>query len=495
MKPLHYETQGSNTYVVYEIDSNDVIDSMSLGMLTNNKIHGLAQTLFTQMDDKKYVKYNVSSKVSVSQLFEGAVNKKRLIGVFMGIVEAMLSAEEYMLDPNSILLDLDYIFADVSTYETAMICLPITDIATEKNTDLGLFFKNVIFNTQFDQTENCDHVAQILNYLNSTTVLALEEFKELLEGFVKVPQPQKNSQPKIQPEAPKNVAPVVNPVQTKPISSNAVPVSGSAASPSASPKHQNLQFGAGYSPLGQAAIPPKQDKVAPQPAPQEEEKPISLFYLLQHYNKDNAAAYKAQKAAKKAQKSGSGSKGGSSAPTKVPNTGYAVPGQQPGTPSVNYAVPGQPPMQIPKPVQEVPAAAVNTQPVARPAAPINFGETTVLSGGQVGETTVLGATADPTRIDPHLIRIKNNERIPLNKPVFRIGKERSYVDYFIGDNTAISRSHANIVNHNGEFYVVDTNSTNHTYVNGGMIQSNVETKLSHGTKIRLANEDFEFRLY
>ena len=43
--------------------------------------------------------------------------------------------------------------------------------------------------------------------------------------------------------------------------------------------------------------------------------------------------------------------------------------------------------------------------------------------------------------------------------------------------------------------LVDTNSTNHTYVNGGMIQSNVETKLSHGTKIRLANEDFEFRLY
>ena len=69
------------------------------------------------------------------------------------------------------------------------------------------------------------------------------------------------------------------------------------------------------------------------------------------------------------------------------------------------------------------------------------------------------------------------------------------MDYFIGDNTAISRSHANIVSRDGEYFVVDTNSTNHTYVNGGMIQSNVETKLSHGSKIRLANEDFEFKLY
>ena len=494
MKPLHYETQGSNTYVVYEIDADDVIDSMSLGMLTHNKSHGLAQTLFTQMDDKKYVKYNVSSKVSVSQLFEGAVNKKRLIGVFMGIVEAMLSAEEYMLDPNSILLDLDFIFADVSTYETAMICLPITDSSAGNNVELSLFFKNIIFNTQFDQTENCDHVAQILNYLNTSSVLALEEFKELLESFIKVPQPQKISQPKAQPEAPKNVAPVVNPIQQKPAAPAPTALgSSSGVSSAASQKHQNLQFGPGYSPIGQATVPPKQEKVVQQPAPQGDEKPISLFYLLQHYNKDNAAAYKAQKAAKKAQKSGAGSKGESSTPAKVPNTGYAVPGQQPGTPGVGYAVPGQMPVQ--KPVQEVPAVAVNIQPMGQPAAPINFGETTVLSGGQIGETTVLGAAADPTRIDPHLIRIKNNERIPLNKPVFRIGKERSYVDYFIGDNTAISRSHANIVNHNGEFYVVDTNSTNHTYVNGGMIQSNVETKLSHGTKIRLANEDFEFRLY
>ena len=126
---------------------------------------------------------------------------------------------------------------------------------------------------------------------------------------------------------------------------------------------------------------------------------------------------------------------------------------------------------------------------------MNFGETTVLGGGNVGETTVLGAmpTGAP-QIKPHLIRAKNNERINLDKPVFRIGKEKSYVDYFIGDNTAISRSHANIIAKDGEYYVVDTNSTNHTYVNGGMIQSNVETRITHDTRIRQANEEFTFKL-
>lgn len=47
----------------------------------------------------------------------------------------------------------------------------------------------------------------------------------------------------------------------------------------------------------------------------------------------------------------------------------------------------------------------------------------------------------------------------------------------------------------GKYYVVDTNSTNHTYVNGQLLQSNIETEIAHGAVVRLANEDFEFRTY
>ena len=69
------------------------------------------------------------------------------------------------------------------------------------------------------------------------------------------------------------------------------------------------------------------------------------------------------------------------------------------------------------------------------------------------------------------------------------------MDYFIGDNSAISRSHANIITRDGKYFVMDTNSTNHTFVNGSMIQSNVEVPLEHGTMLRLADEEFEFKLF
>lgn len=524
-----YENQGTNTYLVYTVSPEESIDSMSLGMLTNNKIPGLATMLFTQMDTTKYFKYNVSAHVPVSQFFAGAVNKKRLLGVFKGIVAAILSAEDYMIDESSILLDMDYIFADVSTCETVLVCLPVEQEA--KRHDLGAFFKGIVFSTQFDQTENCDYVAKIINYLNSSPIFSLNDFSELLDNIEKgataapvaatpaapVAQPvqQKVAQPVAQPvqqpvvqatpvqqvpqqkpvapvQRPANIpngnpAPVAAPVPTAaPVNGPAIPAQ--PAAPKAAADNDK-----GFSLFGMFS---GKDKKAPkQPAPQPVKKPVQPV-TMPGFEVPGAPAQQPA--------------------FEVPGQGKAIP--VPGPKAVPMPQPGPKVAPMPQPAPKVapmPQPAPKAVPVPQPVAPVpqpapapvvqmvpekplNFGETTVLGGrgGAIGETTVLGGAAAATvQNNPHLIRVKNNENIPLNKPVFRIGKERSYVDYFIGDNTAISRSHANIVNHNGEFYVVDTNSTNHTYVNGGMIQSNVETKLSHGTKIRFANEEFEFKMY
>ena len=101
-------------------------------------------------------------------------------------------------------------------------------------------------------------------------------------------------------------------------------------------------------------------------------------------------------------------------------------------------------------------------------------------------------TAMPT---PFIIRVRNNERIPINKPVFRIGKEKSFVDYFVGDNSFISRSHANIIQKDNRYFIVDNNSRNHTYVNGEFITSNTEVELHSGDTFKLANEEFEFKIF
>lgn len=556
-----YENQGNNTYLVYKIGASDNVDTMSLGMITNNKIDGIVPTLFTQSDTDRFIKYNISAKVSAKEFLSGVVNKKRLLGVFISVLKAIKSTEEYMIDARSLLIDLEHIYVDVSKCDAMLVCLPL--VRQNESVNIPMFFKQIMFSTQFDQNENCDYVAQIINYLNSTPVFSVDAFEKLLMdidadnlniaaskavvGQQKPVQPQSQSQS----QQPKPMQPAMNQLKNEQVQTN-MPSQGKMQSqretqsannvvqpnqvnfavPNMNPQNQNrinnnVQMGTNISGTYVETT---------------SEKQMSMFGLLTHYSKENKQIYERQKAQRKAQK-------------EAEKNGAAMPGQNVKASNASFAIPGQPPQQRPQPAQpqtvmpqqpqqqfaqpqrqftqsnqpqrqfaqpqpmpqaqQKPVQQVQPQPVqnqntntgmtGNPSVPPqilenmtkagNFGETTVLGvGSEAGETTVLG-TSQAQIIKPYLLRIKNNERIELNKPVFRIGKERSYVDYFVSDNTAVSRSHANIINKDNEFYIVDTNSTNHTYVNGSMIQSNVETKIEHGTKIRLANEDFEFFMY
>lgn len=553
-----YENQGNNTYLVYKIGASDNVDTMSLGMITNNKIDGIVPTLFTQSDTDRFIKYNISAKVSAKEFLSGVVNKKRLLGVFISVLKAIKSTEEYMIDARSLLIDLEHIYVDVSKCDAMLVCLPL--VRQNESVNIPMFFKQIMFSTQFDQNENCDYVAQIINYLNSTPVFSVDAFEKLLMdidadnlniaaskavvGQQKPVQPQSQSQS----QQPKPMQPAMNQLKNEQVQTN-MPSQGKMQSqretqsannvvqpnqvnfavPNMNPQNQNrinnnVQMGTNISGTYVETT---------------SEKQMSMFGLLTHYSKENKQIYERQKAQRKAQK-------------EAEKNGAAMPGQNVKASNASFAIPGQPPQQRPQPqtvmpqqpqqqfvqpqrqftqsnqpqsqfaqpqpmpqAQQKPVQQVQPQPVqnqntntgmtGNPSVPPqilenmtkagNFGETTVLGvGSEAGETTVLGASQAQI-IKPYLLRIKNNERIELNKPVFRIGKERSYVDYFVSDNTAVSRSHANIINKDNEFYIVDTNSTNHTYVNGSMIQSNVETKIEHGTKIRLANEDFEFFMY
>lgn len=500
-----YENQGANTFLVYSVGEEGV-DAVSLGMLTNNKIPGMARVLFMQMDKSKIIKYNVSSKITLKQYFSGVVNKAKLLGVFSGIVDTVLAAEDYMIDIKTIVMDSDYIFLDARTSELSLVCVPLSNSSVVYKNPVDLF-KEIMFSTNFDQTENCDYVAKIINYVNSTQVFSYANFKMLIDSLHSFVQPFSASQfPQSHVQERRDVVqPVISTsVKSQPVVVESTVVNNTPVQPKITPP-----------------VEAPQEKVEEIPQNQEQggEKEITMLQLLMHYSKENAEKYKAQKASKQPSTEKKSSNAGSlfSIPGKataakaeskprsqvVKSSGFEIPGQKSTASQMSSA-----PVTTnkgPATVQQEKQSAIDSMPIYQTqAAPkeqnMNFGETMVLGGGGYGETTllnettVLGQVPQQPKWNAFIIRVRNSEKVIINKPVFRIGKERSYVDYFIGDNTAISRSHANIINRDDNFYIVDTNSTNHTYVDGLMLQNNVETKLTNGCKIRLANEDFEFKI-
>ena len=95
---------------------------------------------------------------------------------------------------------------------------------------------------------------------------------------------------------------------------------------------------------------------------------------------------------------------------------------------------------------------------------------------------------------PTLFRVLTEETISINKPVFRLGKERSYVDYFVTNNIAVSRSHADIITRGNKYFVKDLNSKNRTYINNQELPIHMEVEIYDGDRLKLGNEEFVFNV-
>ena len=73
------------------------------------------------------------------------------------------------------------------------------------------------------------------------------------------------------------------------------------------------------------------------------------------------------------------------------------------------------------------------------------------------------------------------------------GEPEDAVDFMITGNKSVSHTHASIVRGaDGNYYLYDLESKNHTYLNGERLVSGRDYQLHNNDQIRLANEDFIF---
>lgn len=92
-----------------------------------------------------------------------------------------------------------------------------------------------------------------------------------------------------------------------------------------------------------------------------------------------------------------------------------------------------------------------------------------------------------------LIRVKNNQEIPIHKDIFSVGKEDESVDYVL-NNPAVSRRHFDIISKDNHYFIMDNGSTNKTYVDGREIPPKEAVEIKYGVIIKAANEEFLFEV-
>lgn len=90
----------------------------------------------------------------------------------------------------------------------------------------------------------------------------------------------------------------------------------------------------------------------------------------------------------------------------------------------------------------------------------------------------------------YLVRNLNGEKITIDVTPFTIGKDSANMD-FVLNNDSVSRHHATIIYENGDYFIMDNNSTNGTTIEGIKLQPGEKGEIGNGYIISLGNESFQ----
>lgn len=463
------EVVGNATFLVKEILECEQVDTFSLGMLMNNDIKELLPCSVIQRDHVRHIRYNITSMVTLKQFSSSILNRKKTLNLLKSIADAYSSAEQYMLDSTHILVDMQYIYVNVSTGEAKLLFVPWNLENKESMID---FMKRVLGGFQYDQNEDVKYVLTLLNAFNSGKISQIVDLIDTIEALRESEKPHQILPPTHAAALKKIPVQGAAEVQQKPIQ----PVQVSAI-----PHVQNTPN-----------IPVQASQMVGEASGAAQQEKKGFFHRKPKPEKVKKEKKEKEKKNKKQDQA-----------AVAPR--FAVPGAQSVPPSASRPTP----MPVPTPMPIAPPTPMpmpTPAPIPEPAVPIGAMQqtaTNTLAQRDFGTTILITPDDDPKTVlmddmlkgsekRPYLIRIANGQKMFIEKDILKIGKESSYVDFYIGNNPSISRSHADIVLNNGNYYIVDNNSTNHTYINGQMIQGGKLVMLQENTKIRLSNEEFEF---
>lgn len=488
---LTREQIGNNIYVVYHLPEQQCqLDNVSIMMINNNQSSNIGLASI-RVDGKNGIysrmMFDVTGKITLREYVSKNISQNDFKQMLTNLINALENFDEVMIDSKQVILDLDSVFINVLDHSIAFLCVALKE--QSQSGSLYTFFKEIVENSYVTAGFNeASYFNRVYNVLHTENGFSIQNLRAAMNENASAPAPAK---PAVQQQ---------------------VQQGGRPAQSARTEEPETVTVSSG----------PVQKPVAPIQPSEQEAKKKGLFGGLFSSSKKKKTAPPA-----------SGYQGGLAGLVNAPKSPTsAAPVSAPSAPSA----PAKPPM----PVQQT------SQAPAQSSGQLDFGGTTVLSGGMANApkspaqvaaapaavpssasasqsigttvlerpapaeqngfvgTTVLNQGVQPspgtTVLNPPsekkgaIIRLRTRERFFISKSPFMIGRDTPGTDCDIHDNTNVGHRHASIVQRGNEFFVIDQHSTNHTFLNGSLITSGVETKLSEGDRLKFADEEFDFRI-
>lgn len=534
MKGFMYESQGAEAMLVYCLGEDEHLDSFAKGMLQSNEMTGILRPSFLQKDSEQYLKFPVTSKISLKEFIRREMERETTLNLIFTMANAIQEVEEYMLSPEKIYFDPEYIFVNIRRKEANFLYIPVDEF--KQNISVKDFFLYLLSHMQFQLEQDISYVAKLIHFLNQEKLWTCQELKRYIQELQ-----SEHERPLCQMKKDVTISSLPDAGHLD-MQCRETPMLPKELERNAGDKGMNSEKSYEIIPVAEMALCDIEQSNTPViHCKCEEKKKGGLFSFGKKKEKNSdhnreesidtvstsvnippmAIPGQLQEADIWSQEPTSMPVFESPQPTKKTSSGKWRFGKSKRKLSVENSIAAASTQstdskkgQITPNSQRTPYDPIHEQRSSNFSYPyiekeksiyISHGNsedensTVILGAGmEYNATMILGTEQEDRKaVYSHVVKItrrRTGQSMVINKGLFRIGSEAGFVDLYIGDNLAIGSCHANICEENGAYYIIDQNSINHTYVNGIMIQPMHSVQLISGSIITLADEDFDFMI-
>lgn len=531
---------GSEKYLSYILNDDCEFDEELLDYLEENKIPELIDIIYEEDDENDYLTYNVTGRTTVDALLSNTVNAEKILGIVRGVASGIVNLRDLGIPASYVILHKGFTYVNPVTYDVGMLCVPV-EADANINAEFRTFVKDILTSVKYDDSEDCNYVARLLNLLNTDKFTVRNFYSQLTELMESAGMQVEEKFLDIDGD----ISVSQSTVDTSPDTSM-----------DDLPEYKDVSFGE------DDGSEEEDDTVADVDSlfkdltfddseKQEEGKSVSdgidmsvfddsVFDDLETENVDDDSDYTEALTSDVEVPEPQEPKTQSSL-TEVAQTTDGVmevelerqEEQIPVLISTDEVMDNPPVVKnikinrakiiqkavvdaeesrIDNPTEQITAPQYMNGEAVEPETNMDpvtskveteekkgIGSTVELTGGmnvvKDSDSEVAAAVSKGVpKAMPYIVRVNTGERVMINKAVFKIGKAGRGVDYHVGGNGAISKVHIIIYQREDGCYLKDNKTTNGTYLNGQRLDDNGEMKLSNDAMISIGGEDFIFKL-
>ncbi len=531
---------GSEKYLSYILNDDCEFDEELLDYLEENKIPELIDIIYEEDDENDYLTYNVTGRTTVDALLSNTINAEKILGIVRGVASGIVNLRDLGIPASYVILHKGFTYVNPVTYDVGMLCVPV-EADANINAEFRTFVKDILTSVKYDDSEDCNYVARLLNLLNTDKFTVRNFYSQLTELMESAGMQVEEKFLDIDGD----ISVSQSTVDTSPDTSM-----------DDLPEYKDVSFGE------DDGSEEEDDTVADVDSlfkdltfddseKQEEGKSVSdgidmsvfddsVFDDLETENVDDDSDYTEALTSDVEVPEPQEPKTQSSL-TEVAQTTDGVmevelerqEEQIPVLISTDEVMDNPPVVKnikinrakiiqkavvdaeesrIDNPTEQITAPQYMNGEAVEPETNMDpvtskveteekkgTGSTVELTGGmnvvKDSDSEVAAAVSKGVpKAMPYIVRVNTGERVMINKAVFKIGKAGRGVDYHVGGNGAISKVHIIIYQREDGCYLKDNKTTNGTYLNGQRLDDNGEMKLSNDAMISIGGEDFIFKL-